>query len=75
MFLVCEGIDTVSKIYLNDVLIGTTDNMFVRYKFDVKSLLTQNQNQIKIVFESAISYSKRKRDEQVKKSYVIPPGN
>ena len=50
MFLVCEGIDTISNIYLNDVLVGTTD-MFVRYKFDIKYLLTENQNKIKIVFE------------------------
>lgn len=79
VFLVCEGVDTISQIYLNDVLVGTTDNMFVRYKFDIKSLLTSNENKIKIVFESAISYANRKHDEQVTKKYVIPqvniPGN
>ena len=79
VFLVCEGFDTVSQIYLNDVLVGTTDNMFVRYKFHIKSLLTSNENQIKIVFQSAISYANRKHNEQVTKKYAIPqvniPGN
>lgn len=29
--LVFDGVDTVSTISLNDVIVGTTDNMFRRY--------------------------------------------
>lgn len=35
--LVFEGVDTVAFIELNDSPIGTTDNMFIRYTFDVSS--------------------------------------
>ena len=51
--LVAHGIDTVSSIYINDKLIGNTDNMFVRYKFDVKQALKVGSNKISIAFESA----------------------
>lgn len=34
--LVFEGVDTIAFVELNDVPIGTTQNMFVRYVFDVK---------------------------------------
>lgn len=39
ILLVAHGLDTVSQVYLNDKLIGDTDNMFTRYQFDIKSLL------------------------------------
>lgn len=38
-FLVFEGIDTAAEITLNEVILGTTNNMFVRYKFPVKDVL------------------------------------
>lgn len=34
--IVFEGVDTVAFIELNDSPIGTTNNMFVTYTFDVK---------------------------------------
>ncbi len=57
-----DGIDTVSNVYINDKLIGTTDNMFVRYKFDVKQVLKKGENKIVIAFESAVHYAHRKYD-------------
>lgn len=34
--LVLEGVDTFSTIYINDYEVGSTENMFVRYIFDIK---------------------------------------
>ena len=39
IILVAEGIDTVSTIFINGQQVGTTDNMFVKYTFDVKSFI------------------------------------
>ena len=39
IILIAEGIDTVATIFINGQQVGTTDNMFVKYTFDVKSLL------------------------------------
>lgn len=58
------GIDTVSTIRLNDAPLGRTDNMFVRYSFDVKSVLKRSgesnrlwveiQNPMKVAQELAL---------------------
>lgn len=39
IWLVFHGLDTVGKIYLNNQTLGEVNNMFVRYRYDVKSLL------------------------------------
>ncbi|MFX1411986.1 MAG: glycoside hydrolase family 2 protein, partial [Promethearchaeota archaeon] len=46
------GLDTVSVIYLNDQLIGETDNMFITYEFDVKGILKKNNNKLRVLFKS-----------------------
>ncbi|CAG2117636.1 unnamed protein product, partial [Medioppia subpectinata] len=57
--LVAEGVDTVSKIYVNDQLVGETVNQYVRYAFDVKKVVKSGQNTIRVAFESALTYSRR----------------
>ena len=39
MILTFNGLDTITEISLNDEILGTTDNMFTRYRFDVKQNL------------------------------------
>ena len=31
VILDCQGLDTVASVYINNVLVGNSDNMFVRY--------------------------------------------
>ncbi|CAL2065531.1 beta-mannosidase [Tenacibaculum sp. 190524A05c] len=57
-----EGIDTYGKIYLNNKEILTTDNMFRRYKVDVKSILKEGDNTLKVVLESPITKGIEKYD-------------
>jgi beta-mannosidase len=54
-------------------MVGSSDNMFVRYKFDVKPFLKSGLNAITVAFESAVTYAKRKHDEQFA-NYSVPPG-
>jgi len=42
VFLVLHGVDTVADVFLNGIYLATTDNMFVRYKFNVRYLLKVN---------------------------------
>ncbi|CAG2120110.1 unnamed protein product, partial [Medioppia subpectinata] len=46
VYLLANGIDTVSEVTVNDRLIGRTDNQFVRYKWDVKHVLKVGQNTV-----------------------------
>ena len=52
----CEGLDTAATIELNGVTIGTTNNMFRRYEFDIAETL-QLSNTLSITFESAETYA------------------
>ena len=57
-----SGIDTYGKIYINDSLVGETDNMFRTYTFDVKKHLWLEPNELKIVLESPIRRGIDKHD-------------
>ena len=73
--MIAEGLDTIASIYINDQLIGKTDNQFVKYTFDIKSKLKADKNSIKIAFESAPLYSKNKAKEYTNKYHYTPvPG-
>lgn len=38
-YIIFDGIDTIANIYLNKKLIGSTNNMFVKYNFSVEEYL------------------------------------
>ena len=52
--LLFDGIDTYADIYLNDSLILSPSNMFREWVLEVKPLLRQAQNELRIVFFSPI---------------------
>jgi len=56
--LVFDGIDTLAEIYLNNVHIGSTNNMFLQYRFDVKDLLNKGKNVLKVEIKSPINIPK-----------------
>ena len=39
VLLVCDGLDTVSRITVNDEVVGTSANMFVKYTYDIKPVV------------------------------------
>lgn len=47
-----NGIDTISKIYLNGEMLGNTENMFRTYDFDVKNVLKAGENNLKVLIKS-----------------------
>lgn len=51
--LVFEGIDTLSDVYLNDVFLGSTEDMFLEYRFDVKRLL-KSENKLRVHIKSPV---------------------
>ena len=55
LVLVCEGLDTLADVYLNEKLIGKADNMHRTWRFDCKEAL-QKENHIRIYFHSALTY-------------------
>lgn len=52
----CEGIDTVAIVRVNGLVVGTTDNMFRHYQFDVASALVAGTNTIQVEIKSPATY-------------------
>ncbi len=57
-FLVFEGLDTIADIYINKIKLGTSDNMFLSYRFNLAGKLKDGDNIIKIVFHSPLKYAR-----------------
>jgi beta-mannosidase len=72
IYLVCEGLDTFATIYINDVEVGSSQNMFVRYEFDVKDQLKVGTNSIEVKFISAVNKAKALAEDP-SNEYVVPP--
>ena len=58
VFLIFEGIDTIAEIFLNDSLFGKSENMFLKYEFDVSSLIKEKENLLEVNFKSPLKYAK-----------------
>jgi len=54
-----HGIDTFSEVYLNDELLGITENMFVTYDFEIKSKLKAESNELKVILKSSTLRAKQ----------------
>ncbi len=65
------GLDTYSSIFLNDQLIGSTNNAFRNYSFSVKGNI-KTTNNLRIVFDAP-----EKREKELKNAidYSLPEGN
>lgn len=69
--LTFHGIDTFARITLNSRQLGRTDNMYLRYRFIVKSLLQPGKtNTIKVNFSSPVFAAINQANSS---AYVPPP--
>ncbi|XP_051772539.1 beta-mannosidase isoform X3 [Ctenopharyngodon idella] len=69
--LVFEGVDTISTVSLNGVIIGKTDNMFRRYDFEVTGLLKDQENVLQVWIMSAVTYASQR--SRAHTEYRVPP--
>lgn len=65
VLLVCEGIDTLCDLYINDKFLSHTENMHRNYEFDISSFLIDGINQIKAVFPPLDKFIKKKYKNKV----------
>ena len=49
-----DGIDTYSDVYINDKLVFSTDNMFRRWRADIREFLVPGKNELKVYLHSPI---------------------
>ena len=70
-FLIFEGLDTVSEIYFNKKLLGKSDNMFLKYEFEISSLIKDKNNELEVRFKSPINYAKSLENKYGKLSVAL----
>jgi beta-mannosidase len=59
--IVFEGLDTYADVWLNDSLILSASNMFLSYRLDVKAMLKETGNELRINFRSPIQEGLKKQ--------------
>ncbi|XP_039491613.1 beta-mannosidase isoform X1 [Drosophila santomea] len=70
--LTFHGIDTVAEIRLNHQLLGRTDNMFVRYSYEVSSLL-QAENSLEVEIQSPVVAALARANALKEHKKSVPP--
>ncbi|KAH8369201.1 hypothetical protein KR009_003852 [Drosophila setifemur] len=70
--LTFHGIDTVAEIRLNHQLLGRPDNMFVRYSYEVSSLL-ERENVLEVEIRSPVLAARSKAQELHNAGRNVPP--
>ena len=55
LYVTFNGIDLFADIYLNGVLIGSSDNMFKKFKFDISEMAKEKGNVLEVKMHSTIT--------------------
>lgn len=58
LYLVFDGLDTIADIFINKSKLGSTNNMFLSYKFNLAGKLKQGDNVIRVIFYSPLKYAR-----------------
>ena len=54
--LICDGLDTIADVYLNGIYLGHAENMFRRWEWNVKGILREGANELRIMFSSPVRF-------------------
>jgi len=76
--LVFEGVDTLSDIRLNGRYLGSTEDMFLEYRFDIKDVLKTGKNVLEVHIKSPVreartlerAYGKLGAAEESTRTYI-----
>jgi beta-mannosidase len=74
--LIADGIDTIAQVRLNDKKLGTVNNQFRRWSWDIKKRLKEGENELEIHFEgpSKVAAQKQKNRRMIGVSQAIEGG-
>ena len=62
-YLVFEGVDTLGRVYLNEMPLGTTDNMHRVWEFDVAGVIRMGNNTLRVVISPPIPYITQEQEK------------
>ena len=67
-----NGLDTYAKVYLNNSLILSANNMFRSWEIEIQDLIQLGENELKLVFTSPLNENEQLVNEY---PYALPSGN
>jgi len=67
--IVFEGLDTYAEVYINDSLVLNADNMFRTWRVDIKDLLHEGNNKLRVRF---LPPEKTNQEKAAKLAYRLP---
>ncbi len=70
--LVFDGLDTVATVLLNGRPLGSTANMHRSYRFDVRDVLRDGENDLVVEFDSALEHAERTQAELGERPRAYP---
>uniref|UniRef100_A0ABK8F080 beta-mannosidase n=1 Tax=Anopheles gambiae TaxID=7165 RepID=A0ABK8F080_ANOGA len=74
VLLTLHGVDTFASVSLGEQLLGTTENMFVRYRYDVKQLCDGDTHELRLQFRSPVVEAReRAKDRALPIVPTCPP--
>jgi len=56
--LSCAMLDTLCRVYVNDILVGEGQNTHIHYAFDVTDAVHAGENALRVEFDSPVRYAK-----------------
>ncbi|UCH09909.1 MAG: glycoside hydrolase family 2 protein [Fidelibacterota bacterium] len=70
----CRGLDTIAEILVNGTPVAKTENQFIEYEFDVKSMLVVGENHIRIIFRSILEWDRQQVAAEPKVTWTSSKG-
>ena len=64
VWLRCHGLDTLAAVEINGAAAGRADNMHRTWEFDVKALLHEGENTVRITFASPTKFIREKYEQK-----------
>lgn len=55
LFIHFEGVDCFAEYYINDILVGTSNNMLIPHEFDITDAIRDGENELYVRIKSAVS--------------------
>ncbi len=72
--LVCEGLDTLTEIYINGEYLAQTDNMHRLWRIPLSGRLRAGRNTVRIIFRSPLKYIEEYQYSEHRETQYVPSG-
>jgi len=66
--LACAALDTLCRVYINDIPVGEGRNAHIHYAFDVAKALKAGENSLRVEFDAPVRYA-----QAMAKQHQTPP--